>query len=104
MGLARGIDFVSYLCSLKTGTIAIMAGGIGRIYPKENENLYHDIIENGGCIITENYLDCPSIPEMFPLRNKIMASLSKGVIVVDAKLMSGSYLHTVGQVIKIIKN
>ena len=81
-----------------------MAGGIGRIYPKENENLYHDIIENGGCIITENYLDCPSIPEMFPLRNKIMASLSKGVIVVDAKLMSGSYLHTVGQVIKIIKN
>lgn len=98
-GLARGIDSASHLGSLKTGTIAVMAGGIGRIYPKENENLYYDIIENGGCIITENYLDCPPIPEMFPLRNRIIAGLSRGVIVVDAKLMSGS-LHTAGQAIK----
>lgn len=98
-GLARGIDSASHLGSLKTGTIAVMAGGIGRIYPKENENLYYDIIENGGCIITENYLDCPPMPELFPLRNRIIAGLSRGVIVVDAKLMSGS-LHTAGQAIK----
>ena len=98
-GLARGVDSASHLGSLKTGTVAVMAGGIGRIYPKENENLYYDIIENGGCIITENYFDCPPVPELFPLRNRIIAGLSRGVLVVDAKLMSGS-LHTAGQAIK----
>lgn len=98
-GLARGIDSASHLGSLKTGTVAVMAGGIGKIYPKENENLYYNIMDNGGCIITENYFDCPPMPEMFPLRNRIIAGLSKGILVVDAKLMSGS-LHTAGQAIK----
>lgn len=98
-GLARGVDSAAHLGSIKTGTIAVMAGGITKIYPKENENLYYDIIENGGCIITENYFDAPPLPEMFPLRNRIIAGLSKGVLVVDAKLMSGS-LHTAGQAVK----
>lgn len=98
-GLARGIDSAAHLGSIKTGTISVMAGGISKIYPKENENLYYEIIENGGCIITENHFNCPPRPEMFPLRNRIIAGLSKGILVVDAGLMSGS-LHTAGQAIK----
>ena len=98
-GLARGVDSAAHIGSLKTGTIAVVAGGIDNIYPKENENIYYNIIENDGLIVSENYLGCPPRPEYFPSRNKIVAGLAKGVLVVDAGLVSGS-LNTAKQAIK----
>lgn len=98
-GLARGVDSAAHIGSLKTGTIAVVAGGIDNIYPKENENIYYSIIENDGLIVSENYLGCPPRPEYFPSRNRIVAGLSKGVLVVDAGLVSGS-LNTAKQAIK----
>lgn len=98
-GLARGVDSSAHIGSLKTGTIAVVAGGIDNIYPKENENIYYNILENNGLIISENYLGCPPRPEYFPSRNRIVAGLSKGVLVVDAGLVSGS-LNTAKQAIK----
>lgn len=98
-GLARGVDSAAHIGSLKTGTIAVVAGGIDNIYPKENENIYYSIIENDGLIVSENYLGCPPRPEYFPSRNRIVAGISKGVLVVDAGLVSGS-LNTAKQAIK----
>lgn len=98
-GLARGVDTAAHIGSLKTGTIAVIAGGINNIYPKENENVYYNILENNGLIISENYFGCPPKPEYFPSRNRIVAGLAKGVLVVDAGLVSGS-LNTAKQAIK----
>ena len=98
-GLARGVDSAAHIGSLKTGTIAVVAGGIDNIYPKENENIYYNILENNGLIVSENYLGCPPRPEYFPSRNRIIAGLSKGVLVIDAGLVSGS-LNTAKQAIK----
>lgn len=98
-GLARGIDSSAHIGSLKTGTIGVLGGGIDVIYPKENENLYHNILDEGGLLISENYFKCPPRPEYFPSRNRIIAGISKGLLLVDAGLMSGS-LNTARQAIK----
>ena len=98
-GLAKGVDSASHSGSLKTGTIAVIAGGIDNIYPKENKDLYYKILDNNGLIISENYFGCPPRPEYFPSRNRIVAGLSKGVVIVDAGLVSGS-LNTAKLAIK----
>ncbi len=91
-GLARGIDTAAHAGSLKTGTIAVVAGGIEVIYPKENETLYRDIIENGGTIIAENALGTQPTAQHFPRRNRIVSGLSAGVVVVEASIRSGSLI------------
>ena len=90
-GLARGIDTASHSASIETGTIAVIAGGLGHIYPPENKKLYHEIAEKGA-IIAE--LATSSIPrsQHFPQRNRIISGISAGVIVVEAGLQSGSLI------------
>ena len=95
-GMAKGIDKSAHMGSLENGTIAVLGSGIDVIYPKENEFLYHDIIKNNGLIITEFPLHTSPKPENFPIRNRIIAGLSRGVIVMEAGRISGT-MHTINQ-------
>lgn len=90
-GLARGIDTAAHLGSLATGTIAVVAGGINTIYPPENEGLYKQISQSG-CIVTEAPFDTAPMARHFPARNRIIAGMSQGVVVIEASLQSGSLI------------
>ena len=90
-GLARGIDAACHRGSLEGGTIAVLAGGIDQIYPRENEQLYHQITETG-LIITEMPFGMAATARLFPIRNRLIASISVGTIVVEASLRSGSLI------------
>jgi len=90
-GLARGIDTSAHKGSVDTGTIAVIAGGINNIYPQENEGLYYEIAEKG-LVISE--LPFGTIPrgQHFPARNRIVSGLSKGVVIIEASLRSGTLI------------
>jgi DNA processing protein len=90
-GMARGIDSYAHQGALKKGTIAVLAGGVDNIYPLENKNLYHQILENG-LIISENA--CGTVPKSinFPKRNRIISGISLGLIVVEAGIRSGTLI------------
>lgn len=90
-GLARGIDTAAHRASLPTGTIAVLAGGIDQIYPAENTALYHDICMQG-CVVSEMPFGTAPTAHHFPRRNRIVSGLSKGVLVVEAGLKSGSLI------------
>ena len=77
--------------SLTTGTIAILAGGVDVVYPKENQNLYDELIEKG-CILSDMPLGLEHFSKLFPRRNRLISGLSLGVIVVEAALQSGSLI------------
>lgn len=91
-GLARGVDTYAHTGALKKGaTIAVVAGGVDIIYPPEQANLYEKIQEKG-CIVSEMPLGMHPAAMHFPRRNRIISGLSKGVIVVEAALKSGSLI------------
>lgn len=90
-GMARGIDTVAHEASLGTGTIAVLAGGLDEIYPTENTHLYHQIVEKG-CVVSEMPLGTKPTAHHFPRRNRIVSGVSKGVIVVEASMKSGSLI------------
>jgi DNA processing protein len=90
-GLARGIDTAAHQASLKTGTIAIMAGGIDSVYPPENAGLFDDI-KNLGVVVCEAPFGSKPLARHFPARNRIIAGMSHGVLVVEASLKSGSLI------------
>jgi len=90
-GLARGVDYAAHMGSYDSGTIAVLAGGVDVIYPPEHEELYTTIQKNG-CIVSEMPIGMKPSPNHFPRRNRIVSGLSRGVIVVEAALKSGSLI------------
>ena len=88
-GLARGIDTAAHEASLNTGTIAIVAGGLDHFYPPENEKLQRAIAKRG-VLISEMPPGRVPKPEYFPRRNRIIAGIAQGTIIVEAALRSGS--------------
>jgi DNA processing protein len=90
-GLARGIDTNAHEGALETGTIAVVAGGIDVIYPRENTDLYEQIKQRG-LILAESPLGMEPIARHFPKRNRIVSGLSTGVIVIEATFKSGSLI------------
>lgn len=90
-GLARGIDAAAHLGALPTGTIAVLGGGVDDIYPSENADLYHQIVDQG-CIVSESPVGARAQARDFPRRNRIISGLSRGVIVVEAEIRSGSLI------------
>lgn len=99
-GLARGIDSSAHLGSLQNGTIAVLGSGIDVIYPKENDYLYREIIHNNGLIVSELPIHSSPKPEYFIMRNRIIAGLARGVLVMEAGVSSGT-MHTVKQALKL---
>lgn len=91
-GLARGIDTAAHAASLSTGTIAVLAGGINKIYPPENMGLAEQIIEHGGALVSEMPLDYEPRARDFPRRNRLVSGLSLGVVIVEAAKRSGSLI------------
>jgi DNA processing protein len=91
-GLARGIDAAAHQASLVTGTVAVLAGGLDRIYPDENKPLAEDIIANGGMLVTEMPLGWEPRAKDFPRRNRLVSGMSLGVLVVEAAKRSGSLI------------
>jgi DNA processing protein len=90
-GLARGIDAAAHRVSLRSGTIAVLAGGFARIYPAEHRGLADAICETG-CLVSEMPVDWTATGRDFPRRNRIVSGLSYGTIVVEAALRSGSLI------------
>ena len=91
-GMAIGIDSAAHIgAKSELGkTIAVLGSGFNHIFPKENEELFHEIIEEGGCIISEYEPDTEPNSKNFPIRNRIISGLADGVLVVEAKDRSGS--------------
>ncbi|MBV1705700.1 MAG: DNA-processing protein DprA [Hyphomicrobiales bacterium] len=90
-GLARGIDLRAHQCTLKTGTIAVLAGGHNRIYPEDHAGLVEQILEEGA-VISEMPLEWEPRGRDFPRRNRIVSGLSLAVVVIEAALNSGSLI------------
>ncbi len=90
-GLARGIDTAAHTAALSRGTIAVVAGGIDIVYPPENATLQTAIFESGA-VVSEMPPGMQPTQRLFPRRNRIISGLSRGVIVVEAALNSGSLI------------
>lgn len=95
-GLALGIDSIAHRAALETGlkTIAIPGSGLDEsvLYPRTHLNLAKKILENGGALISEFEPKERARPEYFPRRNRIMAGLSKGVLLIEAEERSGTLI------------
>lgn len=91
-GLARGIDAAAHRASLRAGTVAVLAGGLDRIYPDENIPLAQEILDNGGALLTEMPMGWEPRARDFPRRNRLVSGLSLGVVVVEAAKRSGSLI------------
>lgn len=93
-GLARGIDAAAHRGALEAGgrTIAVLAGGLSKIYPAEHADLSVEISTNRGCLISESSMRMDPQPGMFPARNRIISGLSRAIIVVEANARSGALI------------
>ncbi len=95
-GLAVGIDARSHETALeiKGATIAVLGSGVdsNSIFPPENRGLARRIAESGGAVISEYAPETPAVKEHFPARNRIVAGLSRGVLIVEAREKSGALI------------
>jgi DNA processing protein len=93
-GLARGIDGVAHRAALEAGgrTIAVLAGGLSRIYPPEHRGLA-DQVAASGALLTESSMMQEPLAGLFPARNRLISGLSRVIVIVEAGEGSGA-LHT----------
>ncbi|MGE3073865.1 MAG: DNA-processing protein DprA [Dehalococcoidia bacterium] len=93
-GLARGVDAIAHRVAIEHGapTVAVLAGGIDQVYPRENAGLAERITEVG-CLVSEYPVGIPARRDYFPRRNRILSGLAKAALLVEAGEGSGA-LHT----------
>jgi DNA processing protein len=90
-GLARGVDQRAHIASLKTGAIAVLAGGLAKPYPPEAQPLMEEIADEGA-VISEMPIEWEPRGRDFPRRNRLVSGLALGVVVVEAARGSGSLI------------
>ena len=93
-GMARGIDSSSHkgaLAAVRGQTVAVLGTGLDVVYPKENRKLYAQIAERGA-VISEFALGTQPFPQNFPIRNRIIAGMALGTVVVEGPQYSGSLI------------
>lgn len=92
-GLARGIDAAAHTGALQARgrTIAVMAGGLSRIYPPEHVHLADEVAQNGA-LVAETPMTVAPQPGMFPARNRIISALSLAVVIIEANDKSGALI------------
>jgi DNA processing protein len=92
-GLARGIDGAAHRAALQAGgrTVAVLAGGLSRIYPPEHADLAREV-ETHGALLSEATMDQEPLPGMFPARNRLISGLCRGVVIVEAAERSGALI------------
>jgi DNA processing protein len=100
-GLARGIDTAAHQGALaaKGRTIAVIGSGLSKLYPPENRALAEKIRDGNGAIVSEFSMEIEPDRQTFPMRNRIIAGWSHGILVVEAGLNSGA-LITASQAIE----
>ncbi len=91
-GLARGIDTAAHQGSLSSGTVGVLAGGLDQPYPAENAGLCEEIAERGGAVVSEMPFGWQPRAQDFPRRNRIVAGMALGLVVVEAAQRSGSLI------------
>ncbi len=91
-GLARGIDAAAHRAALRSGTIAVLAGGHDRIYPSEHEPLLQQIFDEGGAAISEMPMGWSPRAQDFPRRNRLISGVSVAVAIIEAAFRSGSLI------------
>jgi len=93
-GLAEGIDTTSHKSALECGlkTIGVIGSGFKFIYPSSNKKLYSEIENGGGVIFSEYPYGLPPVSYQFPLRNRIVAGMSYGTVVAEARMKSGAMI------------
>ncbi len=89
-GLARGIDARAHQATLDTGTIAVLAGGLGKVYPTDHVPLVERLVEQGA-VISEMPFSWEPRGRDFPRRNRIVSGLSRAIVVVEAARGSGTF-------------
>lgn len=92
-GLARGIDGRAHRGALDGGgrTLAVLAGGLKKIYPPEHAELAEEVVANGA-LITESCMQMEPMSGLFPARNRIISGLSRAIIVIEASEKSGALI------------
>jgi len=90
-GMARGIDGAAHEGALPTGTVAVLGGGVDDVYPPEHADLYARLVDQG-CVVSESPVGARAQARDFPRRNRIISGLSRGVVVVEAEIRSGSLI------------
>ena len=93
-GLALGIDTIAHYYSMQEigKTIAVIGSGFNHIYPEENKYLSEQIVQNGGCIVSEYPPEEPVNKAYFSKRNRMISGLAMGVLVVEGRYRSGSMI------------
>ncbi len=100
-GLATGVDGTAHRAALDAGgkTVAVLGGGLNRIYPSEHRDLAKEILATGGALISEHPTGAPSHPGHFVIRNRIIAGLALATVIPEAPVNSGA-LHTANYALK----
>ncbi len=93
-GLARGIDACAHRGALSAEgvTVGVLGGALDKFYPSENRELAREMVEKGGCVVSEFPFGRNPDPQTFPQRNRVVSGLARGVVAVECPLRSGTMI------------
>lgn len=93
-GLANGIDSIAHSATVKARgkTYAVVASGLDSIQPNHSQKLAKEIVDSGGCIISEYPLGIKALPAYFPQRNRIISGIARATVVIESGATGGSLI------------